>query len=634
MPPSQLLKDMDERRCLMASNIVAAQDEIMRQQEAVQKLTSENERLKKEIAVASGEQYDYVKADKYAALKTEVDSLEQRYQFEKMHLNELTKQYQLARIDLMQGSKLKGGVNAEQENVRAVQRQLEILENRLDQALARFNDAVSYNKELRDHIDIIRGERRVFQRVHKKMEDDLRSKKKIMSERIEQSNHDLDERDGYLQQVEQLRTALSEQKEEYDTAVRNLDVCMIDINRMRDELHRRQIEFEARSYMPNPTVDHSGVGKNLPVANTHAPTPFTEDGEDASDGMSSAEVGSEIMDIPAQLFMFAPDGDLQKLAQTYQVVGESNFSLYKRINELTTSREEMERDIHTLKKVIAEEHEHDVQQRRLIKEYEDRLAETELMLDRLNRSAEVHKEVLARIRETTEGVFKRIGCSAEEARRLVGSDHCTESTQLKFLGLIEERATRILCTYQLYKRTEAMLQEQKAAEEGADGSKRTLPIGAGDDQTYLPGKEKETDGDRGGNAAAAGGAENTRGIVSAVKEEGGEGSSGSKVDVRLLQALVEGTADFSPVLNLPVRKDGTAAKFVRCSVLPSAQLYGDESVEGKDDHDGDPVVSHEELRQQMQQRLLSKRLREEKGQRRKRDLKDQFADAPPILRRK
>ncbi|CCD13926.1 unnamed protein product, partial [Trypanosoma congolense IL3000] len=196
MRPVHQVGDVERRRTLLCNAIVSAEAEIAQQHDAMQKLTSENERLKKEIAVASGVRYDYVKADKYAALKTEVDSLERRYQFEKMNMNELTKQYQLARIDLMQSSRMKGGVNAEQENARAVQRQLEILENRLDQALARFNDAVSYNKELRDHIDIIRGERRVFQRVHNKMEEDLRSKKKIMSERIEQSNHDLDERDG------------------------------------------------------------------------------------------------------------------------------------------------------------------------------------------------------------------------------------------------------------------------------------------------------------------------------------------------------------------------------------------------------------------------------------------------------
>ena len=41
-----------------------------------------------------------------------------------------------------------GGVNAARENQLMVQKQIRILENRLDKALVKFNEALAHNKEL------------------------------------------------------------------------------------------------------------------------------------------------------------------------------------------------------------------------------------------------------------------------------------------------------------------------------------------------------------------------------------------------------------------------------------------------------------------------------------------------------
>ena len=52
-----------------------------------------------------------------------------------------------------------GGVNATQENHQVVDKQIKVLENRLDQALVKFNEALSFNKVLREQIDNLRRER-------------------------------------------------------------------------------------------------------------------------------------------------------------------------------------------------------------------------------------------------------------------------------------------------------------------------------------------------------------------------------------------------------------------------------------------------------------------------------------------
>ena len=49
-----------------------------------------------------------------------------------------------------QQRKTMGGVNAPRENYMMVQKQIRILENRLDKSLVKFNEALAHNKKLRE----------------------------------------------------------------------------------------------------------------------------------------------------------------------------------------------------------------------------------------------------------------------------------------------------------------------------------------------------------------------------------------------------------------------------------------------------------------------------------------------------
>ena len=69
-----------------------------------------------------------------------------------------------------------GGVNAARENQLMVQKQIRILENRLDKALVKFNEALAHNKNLREEIDNLRRERVVFDNIYRKLEKELHEK--------------------------------------------------------------------------------------------------------------------------------------------------------------------------------------------------------------------------------------------------------------------------------------------------------------------------------------------------------------------------------------------------------------------------------------------------------------------------
>eukprot|EP00966_Prymnesium_polylepis_P296711 6854829-Prymnesium_polylepis.1 len=62
-----------------------------------------------------------------------------------------------------------GGINASRENNQAIAKQIQILENRLDKALKKYNEALANNKRLRENIDNLRRERLVFDQIYKKV---------------------------------------------------------------------------------------------------------------------------------------------------------------------------------------------------------------------------------------------------------------------------------------------------------------------------------------------------------------------------------------------------------------------------------------------------------------------------------
>lgn len=74
------------------------------------------------------------------------------------------------RDEIWNKRKQMGGVNAAATNQRNIQKQVNLLESRLDQALVKFNKTVSRNKRLREEIDGLRGERVTFEKVYKKIE--------------------------------------------------------------------------------------------------------------------------------------------------------------------------------------------------------------------------------------------------------------------------------------------------------------------------------------------------------------------------------------------------------------------------------------------------------------------------------
>ena len=82
-----------------------------------------------------------------------------------------------------------GGVNAVKEANMRTAKEIKVLENRLEQAVVKYNKSLAYNKNLREQIDNLRRERVAYDEVYKKLDKELDEKKAEMARIIEAPPH-------------------------------------------------------------------------------------------------------------------------------------------------------------------------------------------------------------------------------------------------------------------------------------------------------------------------------------------------------------------------------------------------------------------------------------------------------------
>ncbi|KAH7823053.1 putative flagellar outer dynein arm-docking complex protein 1 [Monocercomonoides exilis] len=129
------------------------------------------------------------------------------------------------------------GVTSTKESDNALALQIRTLENRLDQALLRYNQAITENKQLREKIDSMRCERVIFDGVHKKMEKKLFEKKKQMADIIEEANVCYEERAAADQEKKSIQEQQREDRAYFEHESQQLDQEIEKCDQLSDFFH-------------------------------------------------------------------------------------------------------------------------------------------------------------------------------------------------------------------------------------------------------------------------------------------------------------------------------------------------------------------------------------------------------------
>merc|ERR1719221_2404865 len=133
-----------------------------------------------------------------------------------------------------------GGVNASLDNTKAVQKQIRILENRLDHAVQKFNEAITSNRTQREQIDTLRRERVVFDNIYRRLENELTQKKKEMANIIEQANAAYEARDSAQAQMASLKQQADKEHAEFEKEWKELGRLIENDKKMKEFMRQKE----------------------------------------------------------------------------------------------------------------------------------------------------------------------------------------------------------------------------------------------------------------------------------------------------------------------------------------------------------------------------------------------------------
>ena len=415
---------------------------LRRQQAAVEKLRHDNEALKTELAMETR----HVSSSKATSAQSQLASLHEqgdaytgKIEGENRKVKTMEDQIQLLKQKVLYQRKHMGGINAARENQHMIQKQIRILENRLDKALVKFNEALAHNKKLRESIDNLRRERVVFDNIYRKLERELHEKKKQMANIIELSNLAYEQRDASQMEVAAIEQQNRKEQEDFEDE-------MVKLGAKIEE----QKQAAASARFDEERDQYGGGG-----------SPSRRAGQAAGGAMgamdsASAEKVQDFEEAFHKIKAATGISNIQELVRTFIKNEDQNFSLFNYVNEQTNEIEKMEEQIQELKeeeaKYAQEGGDDASQHKQLLRDLEMRLQSTESMAERYEQKCSEATKTINSLKMGIQSIFNRIDCGTSDMAQMLADSTVTEANMMQYLGMIEQRTNEIL---QLYAATQA-----------------------------------------------------------------------------------------------------------------------------------------------------------------------------------
>eukprot|EP00903_Cladosiphon_okamuranus_P016522 g15243.t1 len=504
----------------------------------MEKLRRENESLKTELAMEFRQfrkPVDSSSVDRIAQLHEQAEHFMVSIESEKTAIDTMAEQTGLMKHKILHQRKMMGGVNAAKENEYMVQKQVRILENRLDKALTKFNEALAHNKTLRQEIDDLRRERVLFDTIYKKMGRELSDRKKMMANVIELSNVNYEQRDNFQMEIAAVEQANRREQDDFENQ-------MLELGRqMETELHTGALVASSSSASAT-ALGMAGGGGSKGVRSRTAGAITTGmgaggrgEGAGAGGGGEAGNAGkhhsgllSEMDDSRARSRGAKTSGavlanktdaqasleriqnfeeafarirsatgieDIEELVRTFVKNEDQNFSLFNYVNEQQNEVEKLEEQLHQLEqeeKKFTQESGSDVHQhKQALKDLEAKLVHTEAASEKYEVRCSEASQTIEALKDGVQNLFGRVFGGETLPETVSG---VTDSNIMTFLGMIEEKTNNLLQAFARAKeREKARAQATTALLSGAEN-------GGGEDDM---GRALAAGGSGGGGAAVA-----------------------------------------------------------------------------------------------------------------------------------
>lgn len=468
-----------------------SQSLLRKQQTTIDKLRRDNDSIKGDISMlmrSSCRPLSSLQQDAMHRMHDQGDKYANAIEYERRNIEVMEDQINIMKQKCQHQRRTMGGVNASKDNFYMIQKQIRILENRLDKALIKFNEAIAHNKVLRDDIDDLRRERVVFENIYRKMERELQDRKQKMAEIIETSNQSYEQRDTYQMEVAAIEQANRKEQEEFEEQ-------MVELARMLESgsfcsalqdcilLSPTYCKYLVLNYyifikstelrLPNP---NSGTKRMTASSSTGQIRESMSQGgmmdgtsSSPSKGLGASSKNNGINRVENKSFervqnfeeafnkIIAATGitDIEELVRTFIKNEDHNFSLFNYVNEQNNEIEKLDEQIQLLReeerKFALESGEDFHQHKQVLKELENKLQTTDSMAEKYEIRCQDLQRVIESLKRGIQSIYEKFDVDEgeREARgdRGYGEAVVTESNMVHYLGLIEQRANLVLQNY-------------------------------------------------------------------------------------------------------------------------------------------------------------------------------------------
>jgi chromosome segregation ATPase len=407
-----------------------AQNSLRKQRTVIEMLEAENKDLKKNLSLAGSRQNelkDDTICEQFTVLFEKKGQFEALIGEEQRSIAELEKRIREKEQGINKGRKDMGGVHMSQQQHISTQKRIRVLENRLDNALKRFNSGLASNAELRSLIDHLRQERQVFDSKYNKLEKELNECKRQMGEVIEMSTQAYDARDDAQTKMVALKEKMDKELKQYNAEIKELIIVIEHDRKLKEFMSKKDQER---------TEAHEAIEAMRRRREA-------EKAEERDRTVMSYETGFQCIQEATGIT------DIDQLVTKFIEVEDQNFALFNYVNELNNEIESLQEAIAEVKREIEafKNQGVEMEERRkvILRGMEAELTASDDQRSKFETRQAATVRVIEQLKSGVESLFNKTGCDSTTITDMLGGQAGITSTNvLQYMGIIEQRANELL----------------------------------------------------------------------------------------------------------------------------------------------------------------------------------------------
>lgn len=441
-------------RTTSLSETLSHKSVVEKQRAAIDKLRQQNARLKEDLLL---ENKFSVRPSNAGAtqlinkLQDEADLYTRKIQLERRKV--LMLQQQLGELTNKLGTtrNAMGSIFSAKEKSQALQKQIKILENRLEKQYIKYNEAITYNKQLREQIDNLRRERLMFEAINANLDKELARIKGNIADTITAANEAHAAKEKALAEVSALKLAAEREHATFEEEWRQLTHLIEEDRRQREIARQNEMaERERQTQELLKSCEASAANKKKAIRTTW------------SIGMNKAvaqNVSHQKVRLFGEAFAKIQDAtgisDIDDLVKAFASAESASYNLFNYVNEVNAEVEALEDSIAKVRAEIEahldQANAHAASVDAVVSNTFTSKQEADTKADAYERRLASAQHVVEELKKGISSLFQTAGCNTEAVRMLLGGEDLNDTNMLAHLGIIEQRSNELLQAFALSK---------------------------------------------------------------------------------------------------------------------------------------------------------------------------------------